>query len=448
MFEVCYGIKYTMNNKLLLIILTVLIIFSSPLVSASQDDFKKGTESFIQGDYAVAVKAFKQAEMQGMKSPALYYNLASSYYKLGEFKKSRDYFNKVRNYKDMRDLADYNLGLIALNQDDKQTAKKLFTNVAKNTDDKKLAALAEKNLREIGSQKPASWVTKKWSGYLSASLGYDDNVNFGPLGISNEVSGSFSELIATGDYLFSGDRKNGWLGEAYFYSIKYLDIDPPNEDLFDEYEFTAGIKKYLQLNPDWQTLYSLNIRKISYSGEDYQTIAKIGAEARNKLSRNERLHLRYSYEDINSDRPLYDYLEGWRQKLRAEYRLYRKRDNSRLYYELELNNREDISPGNPSTSSGFFSYSPTRHTLRGRYTSKLNRAWHLTGDLAYRYSDYPATVDQDRQDDRYKAAVYADYLFTNDVKLRAKLEHMNNRSTEDIFTYRRTMYSLGLNALF
>jgi len=139
----------------------------------------------------------------------------------------------------------------------------------------------------------------------------------------------------------------------------------------------VGVKKNLQLGQSWQTNYTLDMNKIKYGGEDYQSIIKLGAEARNSLSRNERLYFRYAYEDINSDRAIFDYLEGWRQKLRAEYRLYRKQDNTRLYYELELNNRNDLT-----VTSGVYSYSPTRHTLRGRYTSMLSREWHLIGDLS------------------------------------------------------------------
>ena len=187
---------------------------------------------------------------------------------------------------------------------------------------------------------------------------------------------------------------------------------------------------------------------MNYGGEDYQTIAKIGAEARNTLSKNERIVLRYAYEDINSDNPLFDYLEGSRQKLRAEYRLYRKHDKSRLYYELELNNRNDLTIPPPSPRAGQYSYSPTRHTLRGRYTQMLNRNWHLTGDLSYRSSSYPTTPNQDRQDDRYKAAAYADYRITRDIKFRAKVEYTDNRSTEDIYAYKRTIYTLGLTGLF
>jgi hypothetical protein len=439
------------NNKLLFVILMALISFSSPVISvtqssaqpASEDEFEKGVEFFILQDYANAVKSFKKAEAQGRESPALFYNLAGSYYKLGEYEKSREYFNKVGKYKSMQYLAEYNLGLIALKQADNKSAEKSFTSVAKNTKDKKLAALAEKKLKEVTSlniaaQKKHQQLTKKWSAYLSASLGYDDNVNFAPLGIDTQRPDSFSEIVASADYLFAGNRTDGWSGEAYFYSINYQD-----EDLFDEYEYGAGIKKYLQLNPDWQTLYSLDMSKIYYAGEDYQSIAKISAESRNSLSKNKRFFLRYSYEDINSDNPLFDYLEGWRQKLRAEYRQYHRLDDSRFYYELELNDRNDLS-----VPTGDYSYSPTRHTFRGIYRSVLSRQWQLTGDLSYRASDYPATANQDRQDDRILAAMYADYRFTRDFKLKAKIEYTDNRSTEDVFAYKRTIYSLGLNVLF
>jgi len=429
--------------KLLLIVFMASGLFSSPLFAASsQDAFNKGAEFFNQGSYAAAAKTFKKAEAQGMKSAALYYNLASSYYKLGEYDKAREYFNKVRQYKDMRSLAEYNLGLIAIKQNDKKAAKKWFGSVAKNSKDAKLVVLAEKKLAGKKSQKKPRWVNKKWTAYLSGALGYDSNVNFAPLGIANERADSFSEVVASVDYLFSGDRKNGWLGEAYFYNINYL-----NENLFDEYEYGAGIKKNLQLNRRWQTLYALDMSKVNYGGEDYQTIIKLGAEAKNSFSRNVRLYFRYAYEDIKSDKDIFDYLQGWRQKLRAEYRLYHKQNNIRLYYELELNNRNDLTIPT-GINAGLYSYSPTRHTLRGRYTSILSRQWHLIGDLSYRASDYPTTAKQDRQDDRFKAAAYADYRFAKDFKLRAKIDYTDNRSTENIFAYKRTVYSLDLSALF
>lgn len=438
----------TINSRRLPVLI-MLLVFSLPGIAATQEAFREGTESFNQGYYSAAVEAFKKAEAQGMKSPALYYNLGSSYYKLGEYDQARQYFEKVRKYDSMKYLAEYNLGLVALKQNDTAAAEKWFSGVAINSKDEKLVVLAETRLKEMRSDRAAgrkepAWVTEKWTAYLSASLGYDNNVNFAPLGITDERSDSFTELYASADYLFSGTRKTGWLGEAYFYNINYL-----NEDIFDEYEYGANIKRFQKLSRNWQARFSADMMKSNYSGKDYQTVTKLGAQGRNTLAKNQYLFLRYLYEDIRSDNELFDYLEGWRQRMRAEYRLYRKRDNARLYYELELNNRNDLTlTGTGGVADRQFSYSPTRHTIRGQYTQILSQDWRLTGDLSYRASAYPATPDQDRQDDRFKGVLYTDYRITPDIKLRGKIEYTDNRSTESVFTYKRTVYMLGLNALF
>lgn len=429
-------------------VLIMLVVFSLPGMAATQDSFQTGAESFNQGYYAAAVKAFKKAESQGMKSPALYYNLASSYYKLGEYDNARQYFEKVRKYSSMKYLAEYNLGLVALKQNDVVTAEKWFSSVAKNSKDEKLVVLAEARLKEIRRQKTAAkqepaWVSEKWSAYLSASLGYDDNVNFAPLGVAAKTSDNFSEFFASVDYLFSGNRRTGWLGEAYFYDINYL-----NENVFDEYEYGANLKRFQQLSRDWQARFSVDLKKSNYGGEDYQTITSLGAQARNTLAKNQYAFLRYAYDNIVSNNTLFDYLEGWRQRMRAEYRVYRRQDNARLFYELELNDRNDLTIATGGAFDGLYSYSPLRHTLRGQYTRILNQDWRLTGDLSYRASDYPTTPVQDRQDDRIKGVVYADYRISPDIKLRAKVEYTDNRSTESVFTYKRAIYMLGLNALF
>lgn len=438
-----------MNSKKIkrFIILITLTVFSFPLIAASASEFfNSGAKSFNQGDYAAAVAAFREAEALGIDSPALYYNLASSYYKLGEYDNARTYFEKVREHKKLQALAEYNLGLTALKMDDKKVAEKWFRSVTENSTDEKLVALAESKLKTERSRSPrkkSRWLDKKWSAYLSGRLGYDNNVNFAPLGIAKGRSDHFTEVVATADYLFTGNRKNGWLGEVFFYDINYR-----NEDIYDQYDYGLAIKKNWQINRDWQTYFLLDVNKIIYAGDDYQTVSRLAARVKNSLSKNQRLYFRYSYEYIRSDKELFDYLAGWRQKFRAEHRLYRKQDRTRLYYELELNSRNDLTIFPPGVRAGVYSYSPTRHTVRGRYTRILNRQWQLSADLSYRASDYPVTANQDRQDDRYRAAVYADYRFTRNIKLRAKADYTNNRSTEDIFAYKRTVYSLGLNALF
>ena len=172
---------------------------------------------------------------------------------------------------------------------------------------------------------------------------------------------------------------------------------------------------------------------------------KLEARGKRKISKTERIYFRYRYEDIASDYINYDYLEGWRQKLRLEYRQYNRTNIGQLYYELELNDREDYVS---TTTGDEYSYSPTRHTLRGKYTEFLDKNWRLTGDISYRMSDYPATSTQDRNDDRWMLATYLDYRFDKSTRLRTKLQYSDNQSTEDLYDYDRVILSVGINKLF
>jgi hypothetical protein len=423
----------------------VLMSLSLVVYASAEDEFRHGAAAFNKGDYAAAVEKFESAESQGMHSAALYYNLASSYFKLSDFDSSKKYFKRVRGYEGMQHLADYNLGLIALKQKDDKAARNKFTSVSKNSSDEKLVALSRKQIKKISSPKAKKTKTvkqQKWSVYLSGAGGYDDNVNFSPLGIGLGRADSFSEIIASADYFFTGNRKSGWKGEVFLYDRNYR-----SEDRFDEYEYGLGLTKYLTQSEKWRSQFFLNASKINYAKEDYQRITKAGASAKYSLSRYSGLYLRYAFEDIKSENIVFDYLEGWRQKMRAEYRQYNKKDIRRVYYELELNNRNDLTIPT-GIRAGDYSYSPTRHVLRGKYTYVFSKKWYLTGDLAYRISDYPATANQDRKDDRFKASLYGEYRFSRNFKLRLKATRTDNRSTEDVFDYKRNVYSLSLNKLF
>jgi len=430
------GIYHRIKHSIQFILLVALFNTCFSVFAVTPDkltrlEFSQGTQLFKKGQYSAAAKKFKKAEAQGMKSLALDYNLASSYYKLADYNKSRIYFNKIRSYPEMRYLAEYNLGLIAEKQRNKPLATKLFSSVNENSEDKKLVALAENKLTKL---RPAAKTSKrKWSAYASLAYGYDDNVSFAPTGISSNLSDNFFELIAFADYVFSGDKNNGWLAEASYYGVDY------SKENFDEYDYGIGVKKYQKLNADKNIEYSMNINKLNYAGSAYQSIIRLGVQIGKKLSTFERLYLRYGYEDIRSENTLYNYLEGSRHKFRTEYRQYNKSNIKKIYYELELNNRIDLTTA---------SYSPRRHTVRGRYTHIFSKDWRLTGDLAYRISNYPTIASQDRNDTRLKASAYFDYYFDATMKLRAKVEYADNNSNINTYDYTRTVYTIGASKSF
>lgn len=423
------NIKY--NRLAQLALAVIALLFSSLVMASAEQDFKRGLELFRSGDYAAAVAKFESAQKQGIDSVSLHYNLGSSYYKLGDYQKARMHFNQVKKYPAMRDLADYNLGLIAQKTSDPNGARQYFTSVRKLSKDEKLRAMAERQLSSLKD------MGKPWLAYVSARLGYDDNITAAPSGFVQDVSDSFYDLFASVEGVVSGSRKQGWTVDASYFTMDFSD----NDD-YDDSQLSVGISKR-QPVADWDVKTHVSISNRDYADEDFQSIVKLDLQGITPLSRSQRIYLRYMYEDISSDNTLYDYLQGWRQRARFEYRNYQRKYISQLYYELELNDREDLD------ISGYVaSYSPTRHSIRGQYTYNIDARWSLTGDLSYRYSDYPVTISQDRQDDRWRLVADADYRLDKTTKLRTRIEYIDNASTLDIYDYDKSVISIGLSKLF
>ncbi len=162
-------------------------------------------------------------------------------------------------------------------------------------------------------------------------------------------------------------------------------------------------------------------------------------KTRRRFSDGNTLSLRYRYGQLNSLDPLFDYLEGYRQRLRLGYQFKWPSDAVDLWYELELNDRQNTANLN---------YSPTRNTFRVRYAKKINATNKVYGELAYRHSDYDPTPVQDRLDKRtgYLLAYVNDVA--RDWQLLARWGFRSNNSTESIYSYDRHVVLLTLRKLF
>ena len=415
-------------KKLQTIFLSILISMMAPQVMASaKTDFELGAKYFNEGDYNRAVIQFESAYKQGMRNVSLYYNLGSSYFKIKNYQRAELYFREVAKFPEMKSLAEYNLGLIALRLNDASKARQKFESVIAFKQDEKLVSLSKQQLRDM---KPEPDI---WYAFINAGIGYDNNITALPDSIVSNVSDMFYELYATGELVLQGERQQGWLADVSFMRIDYDDTD-----FYDESQYGVSIKKADKLG-SWLTQMELHLDKSTYGGDDFQSMLRFEVSGKRALSKTDRLYLKYRYDDISSDNMLYDYLQGWRQILRPEYRIYDAKSMSVFYYELELNDRQDTSTA---------SYSPTRHTLRGRYTYRLNETWHISGDVSWRYSDYELVTAPAREDDRWRIGAHVDYLFNKTLKLRTKLIHTENESTLDVYDYNKTVISIGLSKSF
>lgn len=91
----------------------IAIVPLTTLAQSADDYFKQGTAAFKQSHYKSAVVYFKKAGQAGMSSPVLDHNLGSSYYKLKQYELAKKSFLQVAKHKQFRQIAHYNLGLVA-----------------------------------------------------------------------------------------------------------------------------------------------------------------------------------------------------------------------------------------------------------------------------------------------------------------------------------------------
>ena len=409
----------------------LIILFTSVVFASAEKDFKQGIEFFKTGNYSSAVLKFEAAKKQGIKTVSLFYNLASSYYKLGDYKNSEKYFKQVAQSKEMRDLAEYNLGLIALKQNDPNKARQYFNSIVNSGSDKKLIELSKRKLSINKKNKSPLSV------YLSSNIGYGDNIDSSPDDTVSGESDSFYDFFASVESVVSGKRKAGWLVNGSYYRLDYFGSGD-----YDEYQYLLGLTKQ-QKFADWDTSFVINLSNNNYAGLDYLSTLKLEAKGRKKLSKQQRLYFRYQYSDISSKDASYDYLDGWRQRLKVEFRNYGSKNTRQFYYELELNDRGQLIGINDA-----YDYSPTRHTLRGKYSHLLDKKWRLHGDLSFRLSDFPASDTVNRNDKRWKFAVSTDYRLDRKIKLTSKLQYLDNSSSVDRYNYDRTVIKLGLTMSF
>jgi tetratricopeptide (TPR) repeat protein len=408
-----------------------LLLYSVAAMADAKGDYDQGVAYFKKGDYQAAIASFESARKQGMESEALFYNLGSAYYKTGQYSESGKYFTRVTEYPDKRALAEFNLGMIALKQNDNEQALVHFRYAEANSPSPKIVDASRQNIAIL------TGTARRWGALLTAKFGYDDNISVTPDNVAVGVDDTFYSVYASADVIVHGERKKGWLLDAAYFTVDYSDSDN-----FDQDFYTVGVRNEHRFTR-WDTIAHLKYGSSTFGGDDLQSFYKLDVLGVTPLARNQRIILQYRFDDFTSENTLYDYLEGWRQRAQVRYYRNTATSNQQLYYEGELNNRGEFV-----TSTVSYEYSPTRHMLGGRYTHRFTDKWYLSGDLSYRTSDFPASATLDRDDDRWLLDVFLDYRIGSSLQLKGNVKYIDNVSTVDIYTYDRTVVSLGLSLQF
>jgi tetratricopeptide (TPR) repeat protein len=143
--------------------------------SAASERFAAASRAFAEQDYRRALADFQAALDLGHEGPAVHYNLAVCYYRLGEYVRAEQAFRELaREFPEMRDLAEYNLGLALTRQGREAEARGAFEQ-ARNGNDERVAALAAAMLERLTAAEVAPRA-ESWMRLIDLRAGYDDNV--------------------------------------------------------------------------------------------------------------------------------------------------------------------------------------------------------------------------------------------------------------------------------
>jgi tetratricopeptide (TPR) repeat protein len=425
------------------VFLSLLIIFFAGSAyaagnNAGMSEYEAGVHAFQAGDYTQALQHFETARRQGDESPNLTYNLAVTHYKLKQFDESERLFRELEGKLRYRDIAHYNLGLIAMQRGDADAAARWFKEIRRTSHNEKLRYLAGKGLRTlgrpVGTRAPVHY-GKNWLTLLSAGGGYNDNPLAYPelqLAPANKGSDSFFEFLGYGQIYLYGHYRDGLLLHGFAYTKKYIDqsvvdVTTANVELTRENTFNG-----------WRYMYGGGIGHSQVSGHTLTNQVQGDFSIERSVGDN-TYRLRYQpYYHSAGNR--YSYLGGWEHKLDLRWR--RRWNNLRwtARYRFEYNSRDDLK-----TATTFLSFSPIRNSLR------LQADWHAMPDLTltaggqFTHSEYSGKdqlTDIDgvfkvkkRKADKIQAWIRAEYELTPHWQVRAGYEYTKNDENLKLYKY-------------
>ena len=284
----------------------------------------------------------------------------------------------------------------------------------------------------------------KWAGILSASIGYDDNLTQedNTSAVASGLDDNYLEVLGSASRYLSGARNDGLRISGTLFTRQY-----ESEGDFDFSQLGVGVG-YDKTFSNWKARFDAGYDYITYSGETYQRVTKLGAEGRRRLTKKTELRLRYEHQFIDAGAN-YSNLDGTRQYVRAETRIKQGKTRYRLSYTYQTNDRDDSRSG-----TSFSSDSPNRHILRANARIRFNSNWKGEIEARYRMSRYQdpevesGVTTITREDDRFRARLGVEYKYADKTKLFGQYDHYDNDSNIDSRDYERDLFSVGVKHTF
>jgi tetratricopeptide (TPR) repeat protein len=415
-----------MLRALLLIFVCLMTASPSPAAGAGASAmFADGERAFATGDYEEALRLFTAAREAGSTGPSSYYNIGVCQYRLGDYAAAEATFATLAGeFPAMRELAEYNRGLALRAAGDMTAARVAFERAQSSTDDK-IAALANAQLGEIGAPRIAA--EPRWSGYLAAGLGYDDNVALlNELALpSSEASSPLAELLGvlTRDF---GARP--WRFDLSGYAVHYPDVG----DL-DQTAVRMSLVTEQRLGA-WTLAVGPTLGRSTLNGDGFEELVGGDLRLRRSLGRGFWFEARALFDDANAADPRFTYLEGTRSLVRLSMQ-HVGAARIRAGYDFERNDRAD--PG----------VSPDRERWSVVYQRRLSDTWSADAMFAHRTSRY-AAASVPREETLLELSLAARRDVGRRWVLGVEYQWFDNDATADEFSYDGQRVALGLSRNF
>lgn len=401
-----------------LIIAMVFTVNVASVFAADDIFFNQGMQAFKSKNYPQAIRYFNQAKAGGYNRFVIEYNLGVSHYKLGQYLQAEKSFQAALTSEKLKPIVQYNLGLVKLKQKQKREAIEWFKKAARSKDNPKISTLANRMIKKYSIARKQNKQKNFLDGGVNLAYGHDSNVTQAATGSPSEQHDDILETYAYLNILF----KHVDVKFSYFHQ-DFATIDS------NDFTQLGTALAFPVKTGKWKITPSLHYASSQLDNMDYQSTSGLRLDLKRYTSKGNYLRFRYQFDDVESDNPLYDYLDGTRQRFRGEYLSATAIGRLRLRYEYETNDRQETSTRN---------YSPTRHSLRLRLKNSLTATFRIKNEIVFRNSVYEAagTDDFTREDNRfqYKLNLYATPISGLELGVRYTYTDNDSNMTTEIFT--------------
>lgn len=390
---------------------------------ADEDPWTAGLDAFAHGDYRLALEHFEAAKTRGTAGPAVHYNIAVCHFELGDFGAADTNFAYIaEHFEAMRALANYNRGLVAVEQERTADARRFFLAAYEQSSDEALRVLASTMLRR--TQLPPAASTRL-SGAYGAGAGHDDNIVLrDDAGVPVDTATSSPFVEAYGSLSTPVTAMAGLRFDASGYAVSYID----NSD-FNQAAVEAGFA-YRWRRDDWHLEVGLDAGLSTFGGERFDNSVTAHAVWDYALTPDSILRLAYRYADVRGGDSQFSGIDGSRQQTEIRYRTWWHRQQLDASYHVEHNDRSD--PG----------VSAERDSFRLRYRFTFSNDWELEAGIEFRRSEYDE-LDPKRIEDRNSFSVGARRQLHSGWQLYSRYEVVDNDASDATFGYSRNVFTVS-----